>query len=71
MRAECPLAKCRVKAKAEGYRTDRARLRAGRAKTLKLKREGSDPDSGKVKVNVKARDRFGGRETKRARIRLR
>jgi hypothetical protein len=71
VKATCPLAKCRVKGKAEGYETDRAKIRAGKTKTLKLEREGTEPDSGKVKVKVRARDRFGGKETERARIKLR
>lgn len=70
MKATCPLADCRAKAKAEGYKPDRARIEAGGRKTLKRRREGTEPSSGKVKVKVKARDAFGGRETERARIRL-
>jgi hypothetical protein len=71
VKATCPLAKCRAKAKAEGYATDQARVPAGKTKTLKLEREGSEPDSGKVSVKIKARDGHSGKETEGARIKLR
>jgi hypothetical protein len=70
-KATCPLTKCRLKAKGEGLRTKRARLRAGRPETIRMKADSGGPDGKRVKIRVRVRDAVGARQRESLRIRLR
>jgi hypothetical protein len=70
-KALCPLTRCRLKAKGEGLEPERARLRAGRRKTIKMKADAGGPEGHTVKIRIRVRDAVGARQRDRIRIRLR